>query len=227
MRVTVQWAPGAGVPPEHAAALVVDVLRATTTLTVALAHGALRVLDAETPEEAMALRRAHPEALLCGERDGRKIAGFDLGNSPLEYGADVVRGRTLVFASTNGSLALRAGRRARRRVRGCFANATAALEAVAREPEVAIVCSGKLGRFSLEDAAFAGWVCEALECRGARIEGQPARLARSLAPRDAFEVRAMVEGSSHGRYLRALGGPFARDVDFCATMDRLDRAFDA
>jgi 2-phosphosulfolactate phosphatase len=225
VRVTVCPTPDAGAVAAGAVAVIVDVLRASTTLTVALAHGAARVIPADTPERARMAARQHPGALLCGERDGLRIAGFDLGNSPAEYSETVVDGRTLVFASTNGSLALIAARAARRRVLGCFLNATATLEAVAAEPHVVIVCAGKLGRVSLEDLGFAGWLCAGLAARGARLDGAAARLAAALAPADAFAVRALVEGASHGRYLRSLGGGFARDVAFCAGLDRIDRAF--
>ena len=222
--VSVLLVPDRGTVPSDAVAVVIDVLRATTTLSVALAHGAGPVLPADSPEHARRLKERHPQALLCGERDGRRIAGFDLGNSPAEYGPEVVAGRPLVFASTNGSLALLAAAASRRRWLGCFATAGAVLEAVAREDRIVCVCAGKLGRPSLEDTAFAGWLCARLAGRGAALD-PAARLAARLAPRDDFDVRALVEGSSHGRYLRGLGGEFARDVEFAAKVDRLDRAF--
>jgi 2-phosphosulfolactate phosphatase len=206
--------------------VVVDVLRATSVLTLARLHGARAILAAGTPEEALALRARHPGALLCGERDGRRIAGFDLGNSPFEYGFEVVGGRTLVFASTNGSQALLAARGARRRVLGAFVNATAVLEAVAADEEIAVVCSGKLGGYALEDAALAGWLVERLAARGARVAGAAAAFARRTAPRDAAEVRARVQGAAHGRYLRSLGPEYARDVEFCAALDTIPRAYE-
>jgi 2-phosphosulfolactate phosphatase len=206
---------------------VVDVLRATSVLTVARLHGARAILAAATPDEAVALRARHPGALLCGERDGRRLAGFDLGNSPFEYGFETVAGRTLVFASTNGSQALLAARPARRRLLGAFVNAAAVLDAVAGEEEVTVVCSGKLGSYALEDAAFAGWLVERLSARGARAAGAAAAFARRTAPRDAADVRAVVQGSSHGRYLRALGPEYARDVEFCAALDTIRQAFEA
>src|SRR5262245_52562441 len=79
-----------------AVAVIVDVLRATTTLTVALDHGAARVIPAASPAQAFELRSRSPAALLCGEREGRKIEGFDLGNSPDEYRATRVKGRELI-----------------------------------------------------------------------------------------------------------------------------------
>lgn len=228
---------GATTPPARAArndeapaggaiAVAIDVLRATTTLAVALSHGAAGVIPAGTVEEGFALKRRHPEGLLCGERDGRIVPGFDLGNSPGEYEPARVGGRTLLFASTNGSQALRFAAGARRRLLGAFVNAGAVVEHAAAESEVWLVAAGKLGRFSLEDAACAGWIARALVARGFAAKGAPARFALTLAPADAVAVRALLQGCSHGRYLRWLGGTFARDVDFCARVDVIDRAFE-
>ena len=206
--------------------MVIDVLRATTTLTVALGHGARRVHPVATPEAARAAREALPGALLCGEREGLRIEGFDLGNSPFEYPVTRVAGRTLIFASTNGSLAMLAAAACRRRTLAAFVNLGAVVERLAGERAVVIVCAGKLGRFALEDAACAGLLCERLARTGAAFEGPEAKLARSLAPRDAAETRSLVQGSSHGRYLRSLGPEFARDVEFAGALDALDQAFD-
>jgi 2-phosphosulfolactate phosphatase len=226
MDVAVRLVPGDDDVPAQAAAVCIDVLRATTTLTVALEAGAARVLPAATPEEAFALRARHPGAWVCGERGGRIVPGFDRGNSPAEYRGPDVAGRTLVFATTNGSLALLRARRARRRLLAAFVNASAAADALAGAGEVVLVCAGREGRFAAEDAACAGWLCERLARRGARLVGPEAALARRLAPADAAAVRAAVQGSIHGRALRRLGGPFAEDVEFCGTLDALPRAFE-
>ena len=237
MRVAVCFAArpdGAGLPagftrePQRWAAVIVDVLRATTTLTVAFANGAHSVEAFADPALAIASRDADSRVLACGERDGRIVAGFDLGNSPFEFTHERVEGRRLAFASTNGSIALLATFRCTRRTLGAFINATAVLDRVrtARPANLLIACAGKLGRFALEDAAFAGWLCSGLAREGATIEGGAARLALSIAPRDVHEVRAAVEGSSHGRTLRRLGEGFARDVDYCAGLDRIAEAFD-
>lgn len=226
MRVTVEPVPGKGAWPAGAAAVIVDVLRATTTLTTALANGARDVLPASSPEEAFALKRRHPAALVCGERDGRRVPGFDLGNSPLEYPPEAVTGRTLIFASTNGSIAMRRAERARRCVLAAFVNASAVVAALAREGDIVIVCAGKLGRFSLEDMLLAGWLCARLAETGGSLEGPAARLALALAPRDAGQVRALVQGSSHGRYLRTLGPEYAADVEICCRLDSVGQAFE-
>ncbi len=225
MRVSVLFSP-AGAVVDGPCAVIIDVLRATTTLTVALGNGARAVIPVATPQEALALRGSRPDTLACGEREGRIVPGFDLGNSPFEYTAERVGGRTLAFASTNGSLAMLAARGARRRVLAAFVNAAAVVERVRHEREVTLVCAGKLGGFSLEDAACAGLLLARLEPHGGTPEGAAARLARGLAPRDAADVRALVEGSSHARDLRSMGTAYARDLALCAGLDTHPRAFD-
>lgn len=226
MRVSVRLAPDAGPIDPAATAVVIDVLRATSTLTEAFAHGAARVIPVPTPEAAFRLKRDDPAVLLCGERGGRMIEGFDLGNSPLEYPPDVVSGRTLVFASTNGAQAMSRARAARRCLLAAFTNLAAAAEALHGAQSVVVLCAGKLGGFCLEDAACAGMLCARLEGAGARPDGAGARFARTLAPADAAGVRALLEGCGHGRTLRGMGADYARDVTFCAGLDRRDRAFE-
>src|SRR5262249_34733031 len=94
------------------------------------------------------------------------------------------------------------------------------------EREVAIVCAGKLGGFSLEDAACAGLLIARLEAHGAVEADAPARFVRGLAPADAAEARAVVEGAAHARDLRAMGEAYRRDLELCATLDAVDRAYD-
>jgi len=211
---TVRHAPGT-------TAVVIDVLRATTSLAYACAHGVARVVAFAEPAEALAFRTRHADALVCGERGGRIVAGFDLGNSPAEYTSERMRGRTLAFASTNGSLALRATAGCRTRMLAAFVNASAVVRALAGARDVWIVGSGKLGEFALEDAALAGWLCERLAEQGVVTDGAEAALARALAPRAAGEVRALLQGAEQGRHLRSLGAGFAADVERCAALDSL------
>ena len=211
--------------------VAVDVLRATSTLSVALANGAARIVPLTDAAEAIARRDADPGSLACGERDGLIVPGFDLGNSPLDYTSERVKGRTLYFASTNGSWTMRhatsrEGRSFDSWTLGSFVNATATLEGVQGHSSLLIACAGKLGRFALEDAAFAGWLCARLAERGARLANDAARFARTLAPRDEADIRALVEGCSHGRYLRSLGPEFARDVEFCSRLDAVGGTYE-
>ena len=216
--------PAPGSLPTGACAVALDVLRATTTLAFARRNGAARVIPFASPAEALAFRDAHPGALACGEREGRIVPGFDLGNSPGEFTRERVKGRALAFASTNGSRALLAASRCRRRLLGSFAALSAVVQALASEREIWLVCAGKLGSFAIEDAACAGTIAARLAARGAELANDAARFAATLAPADAAAVRALVTGCDHGRWLTSLGETFATDVDACATLDQLDSA---
>jgi 2-phosphosulfolactate phosphatase len=222
-RVVVDLVPGASPPPGPAwAGVAIDVLRATSTLTQARENGAAGIVSFADPAEAIRFRETHPGALACGERGGRIVPGFDLGNSPFEYARERVEGRTLAFASTNGSRAMLALRGCGQRWLGAFVNASAVVRTLAAAPLVAIVCAGKEGAFALEDAACAGWIVHGLLAAGAEAGNDAARLVARVAPRDAGEVRALVEGADHARYLTALGREYVRDVAFCATLDMIE-----
>lgn len=143
--------------------VVIDVLRATTTLVYALAHGAACILPCATPEEARQRAAALPPgtALLGGERQGVRIDGFDLGNSPSEYRREVVAGKTIVFTTTNGTRALLHARQARRVLLAGFVNALAAVDALHVESgDVHILCAGTDRQVTLEDTLLAGFLAE-------------------------------------------------------------------
>ena len=199
--------------------VAVDVLRATSTLIVARRNGAAAVVPFAGIAAALALRDRTPGALVCGERDGAIVPGFDLGNSPFEYTAERVAGRTLAFASTNGSRAMLSQWGCRVRLLGAFLNASAVSRACADAQRVRITCAGDRGQPSQEDLACAGWIAAALVERGFEPVGTDTALAIAAAPRDAAEVRAAVEGAPHARVLARLGEEFRRDVVFCATLD--------
>lgn len=206
--------------------IAIDVLRATSTLTVARANGAAAIVPFADPAAALAYRSTTPGSLACGEREGRIVAGFDLGNSPSEYTRERVGGRTLAFASTNGSRALLELHGCGRRWLGAFVNASAVVRACAESPLVWITCAGKLGEPAAEDTACAGWIAARLAERGHALGSEDARRAAAAAPRDAAEIRARVEGSAHATYLASLGPEFSRDVAFCATLDSIGDAFE-
>lgn len=203
-------------------AVVVDVLRASTTMLAALEAGARRILPAATEEEARALAERLPgnSVLLCGERDGVRIEGFDRGNSPLEYTAERVSGRLLVYCTTNGTPALRrVARQAREVLVACFRNLGAVAEELAfRSAPQVIVCAGRRGRVSLDDALCAGHLALRLRGAGADRLGDGACAALALAESLGPPTPALLERAAGGRALLELG--FERDVAFCAEMDR-------
>jgi 2-phosphosulfolactate phosphatase len=142
--------------------VVFDILRATSSMTTALAHGAAEIWPARSIEEARALQAELPEALLGGERHGERIEGFDIGNSPFEY-RDLA-GRTIISTTTNGTIALRACEGARSILVGALLNLAALADQVhaLRAESLLLVCAGTFSEFALEDAFAAGRLIDAL-----------------------------------------------------------------
>jgi 2-phosphosulfolactate phosphatase len=152
-------------------AIVIDLLRATTTICYALAAGAKEVVPFREIDEARAAanRAGSDEAILAGERRGLLIDGFDLGNSPAEFTPDRVAGRRVFLTTTNGTQALHHARMARRVIVGAAVNLSAIVASVKNEPRVAIVCAGTDGNETLEDILAAGAMVEKLTSSPAAI----------------------------------------------------------
>ncbi len=199
-----------------ATCVVFDVLRATSSMLTALAHGAAEILPVRTIEEAVELKRRRPDALLGGERHDERIDGFDLGNSPLEY-RDVA-GRTIISTTTNGTIALRACDGAARVLVGAVLNLDALAEELRRTNPAAmvLVCAGTFADFALEDALGAGLLIERLG------EGELTDAARAVrAVARAFpEPLAGLRAARNGRVLVAKGRE--EEVAWCAQVSRLD-----
>lgn len=140
------------------AVVVIDLLRATTTICHALASGAKEVVPfREIDETLVATERAgRANVVLGGERGGRRIDGFDLGNSPTEYTPQIVEGRSVFITTTNGTRALYHARLAKRIIVGAIVNLSAVVAAVADDLRVDIVCAGTGGEETFEDTLAAG-----------------------------------------------------------------------
>jgi 2-phosphosulfolactate phosphatase len=149
-------------------AVVIDVLRATTTIIYALQAGAKTVIPCGEIEEARRIAAGFSpnEKILGGERGGMPIEGFDLGNSPEEYTPQRVRGKTVVFTTTNGTQALLHAKRARQIVLGAFVNATAVAQHLIGQEEVHLLCAGTDGQPTDEDIMLAGMLAEKLQRQG-------------------------------------------------------------
>lgn len=166
-----------------ATAVVIDVLRATTTMIYALAAGAREIRPCLSVERARELAASYPPgaALLGGERQGRQIEGFQLGNSPSEYRKNVVRDKSIVFTTTNGTRALDHARCARTIFLAGFVNAHAVVLRLLREPgDVHVICAGTDRQVTREDALLAGLI--AWGCMELNIEaGRPMELGNDSA----------------------------------------------
>jgi 2-phosphosulfolactate phosphatase len=215
----------AGHPDLHdRVVLVVDVLRASTTIAAALANGARAVIPFEGVDEAITRARSleRSDVLLAGERKMAPIRGFDLGNSPREFTADVVSGKTIVMTTTNGTAALAGAHAALEVVVGSFANYSAVLawlRAAARAGKsLTIVCAGTHGRFALEDAVCAGRFVRGVARRGIQPElGDAAKIAAIVDRRMGGDLSAVLRNSEHGRALIDAG--LGDDVVYCAGVD--------
>jgi 2-phosphosulfolactate phosphatase len=201
-------------PDESAAAptgVVIDVIRATSTICQALASGYERVLCAAEVEQARALRDSHGRVTLGGERLGVRIEGFDLGNSPREYLEP--RSPVLAITTTNGTRAIvTAAARCERVLIASLLNLGAVVDAAAATgDDVAVFCAGVKGAFALDDAYVAGRLAEGLG--GERTDAAEAalRLARSYASaEEAFRA------SRSGRNLINHGPELEADIPYCA-----------
>lgn len=181
----VHFLPALTSPEELAggAVVVIDVLRATTTIIHAIAAGARAVIPCLEIDEARRLAAGFPpgEALLGGERGGVRIEGFDLGNSPEEYNRATVGGKMVVMTTTNGTRAMMLCRQAKRVLVGAFVNASAVARSLLQEERVHLLCAGTEGEITREDVLFAGRVAYSLlrELPGSKPEqNDPCRIAR-------------------------------------------------
>lgn len=207
-------------PDESAAAptgVVIDVIRATSTICQALASGYERVLCAAEVDDARALRSDPAAVTLGGERLGVMIEGFDLGNSPREY--LTVRTPTLAMSTTNGTRAIvTAAERCERVLIASLLNLAAVTGAAASHGEdVAVFCAGVKGAFALDDSYVAGRIAELLDCERTDAAEAALRLARSYgSAEEAFRA------SRSGRNLINHGPELEADIPYCARESVLD-----
>lgn len=208
--------------------VVTDVLRATTTIVSALAHGAERVIP--TPEIAAGLQwkqKLGPESRLGGERKGVIIPGYDHGNSPREFTPASIGGRTLVLCTTNGTVAMESARGAARILIGAFVNLSALAARLREAPGITVICSGTDRRITREDVLFAGALAAKLgwTSDSAGLDDS-ARLALAAWQEAAATISSgqttlnqLLRESAGGKNLVQLG--YDEDIRFCAGIDQL------
>ena len=218
MRISVHFTPEEVSPGEVAGttAVVIDVVRATSCIVEAIANGASAIFPTVSVNEALGMRTLLGRAaLLCGERKGVRIDGFDLGNSPAEFTPAAVCGMRLVMTTTNGTKAFAAAAGAKRVLAASFFNLTAVVDEVAE----AIICAGREGRFSLDDTVCAGYILRGVMDRtsGVVTLNDQAVAAADLAV--VHEVSGdMLAGTAAGQALVDVG--LGSDLALCAEADR-------
>lgn len=211
--------------------VVLDVLRATSSMATALANDATAVFPADSIPEALELARTHPGALLAGERDGVRIRSeltgsidFSLGNSPREFTREKVGGQSLIMTTTNGTRALRACTNSREVLIASFLHLKATAEHICRqEPaELLVICSGTYEEAAYEDVLGAGALCDLIwtDYQGGAV-ADSAHMARKLYLAEQPDLFGALARSRNGK--RLLSRPELHDdVEFCSRRDVFD-----
>jgi 2-phosphosulfolactate phosphatase len=205
--------------------VVFDILRATSTFVTALNNGAAAIIPVSEISEALEMGKRKPDVLLGGERNGVKIrtaeGEFDFGNSPREYAAEKVRGKTIVSTTTNGTRALRACAGAKMVLAGAFLNlgATAEFLKEKQSGEILLVCAGTRENTALEDVLAAGALGEMLLDAGKTLElSDSAQVALAAFEKAKWDLPGAISKSENARRLLAI--PDLRDdVEFCLQRD--------
>lgn len=205
--------------------IVVDVLRATSSMICALNGGAIKVVPTVDAGDAVALasRLGARECVLGGERGGIRINGFDLGNSPKEYLSRTVRNKTVIVSTTNGTGALHSVKSADKVLLGAMINRTAAAKAAAADGnDILIVCAGTEKQPSADDLLTAGAIIDAVRIYADIREGELSDMAIICETlyNNWKEGSFDISKTFHYSRLSAMG--FDEDVEYCFTPDETD-----
>jgi len=205
--------------------VMIDVLRASTTICQSLSAGARAVIPVEGPGEAAELRSkiGVEDAVLGGERKGVKIENFDLGNSPREYTRERVEGKIVILTTSNGTKGyIKAGSSKLIITAGLVNISRVARKVAESDQDVAIICAGEEGDFSIEDTLCGGMLIDRL-LTGENLEmklNDAASLALLLYRSNKDRLRETIANGEHGRYLSEIG--FGSDLAIATDPDSID-----
>ena len=196
--------------------VVIDVLRATSTICTALYHGAQKVIPVDSVEKCMEIGR-QLGAVTAGERDGHIAPGLEHGNSPLEYPASFIQNKTLVLTTTNGTRLLHMAKDAEEIVIGSFLNVSAVCEyLIARRRPVMLACAGWKDRINLEDSLLAGAIIHRIKSHF-DIQCDAALIVEQLYEATHHRLMEHMQQASH--YQRLTRHGFQQDIAYCLTID--------
>lgn len=203
--------------------VVIDVLRACSSIQTALENGATGVIPLSEQEDIGKYTRNLDATgfLLCGESDGKKMAGFHLGNSPLEYTRDKVENKTLIFKSTNGTRAITRCNNSNELLIGSFLNITALVNHIKSSnlSKITLICSGWKNKLSIEDLLCAGAISYHLYDKKLPENAMDgAKVAFGLYEKFATKINRLISSSNHASRLRNLG--YEEDINYCSEIDR-------
>ena len=202
--------------------VIVDTLRAASTIATALSNGCEQIFPVVDIEQAMELKDSMKEfgPLLGGERDGVKIPGFDLGNSPFEYTIERMHGKTLILTTSNGTMAIDAAKSASKVYIGSMINSAAVARAICKTTkEIVILCAGTNSKFSLDDILTAGYIIKYVseEMLKSVDLDDLGRICVSLYNSNATDLIGAVRNASHAVVLNKLG--CEKDIVYCLNKD--------
>jgi 2-phosphosulfolactate phosphatase len=204
--------------------VVIDVLRASSTIVTALMNGAKAIIPVGDMGEASKIAQNvdSKNYLLCGEKDGVTIDGYDLGNSPAEYTKEVVGGKRLIFNTTNGTKAIKKSLGSSDVYIASFLNVGAVVKALEDdEREIVLICAGWKGRLSFEDMLLAGNIIHLLgDGKLPDNTRDGAKVAFGLFDKYGDNITAVVHQSNHAERLRALN--ISSDIDYCCQINITD-----
>jgi 2-phosphosulfolactate phosphatase len=196
--------------------VIIDILRATSCMTTAFAHGIKSITPFAKLDDCIAMKAKG--YFTAGERDGKKVDGFDLGNSPFEYMDKKLKGQKIAFTTTNGTLAIAKAIEAREIIIGSFLNLSAITKYLLKgDNNVLLICAGWKGKVNLEDTLFAGAVVEELKDHIEPDCDAPlaAQHLYSIAKNDMV---GFLSNASHVKRLARLN--IHKDIQFCLTRDQ-------
>jgi len=201
---------------ENSIVVVIDILRATSSITYGIENGAEAIIPVMNVEDCLAY--TDKTFLLAAERNGQVVEGFDFGNSPFSYTAEKVAGKTVVLTTTNGTKAMHlAQERAYQVIVGSFLNLSAICNYLKKEnKDVLLLCAGWKDNFNLEDTLFAGAVVEQLQ-NDFTVGDDSSVAALDMYQLAKGDLREYLKKSSHNHRLVKLN--IEEDVKFCLKLD--------
>ncbi len=203
--------------------VVIDVLRATSTIVTALFNKASCVIPVEHIEDAWEIynKELENETILGGERDAIIIEGFHFGNSPLSYTEEKIKGKKIVLTTTNGTRAIKACNNGKALYIASFLNVSAIVNQLIEEGEdLAIVCSGTKGEYSMDDSLCAGMIISLINESQNIVTTDLGWTIKKLYEAYKENLHAALKNCSH--YKRLKENDAGDDADYCLQIDIYD-----
>jgi 2-phosphosulfolactate phosphatase len=199
--------------------VIIDVFRATSTMATVLFNGADKIIPVDNIEKCIAIGKAAPNSITAGERDGKVIEGLQHGNSPSDYPASFIAGKTLVLTTTNGTklLQMALDKGVSNVITGSFPNLSAVVDyLIAQNKNVFLGCSAWKDRFNLEDTLFAGAVIERVKNHFS-IHCDSSLMAEQMYQLHKNNLKSFIKDTTHWHRLAAHG--LEKDMEYCISID--------